>query len=197
MAAPDRFIVVAVAASAGGIPAIGQFLSSLRADVPDAILIVQHLAPAHVSMLPTILGRYTRMPTLEARDGVFLERGAVWIAPPGRHLVVNLDSSLSLTDSAPIHYVRPSADVLFESVAQTFGPRAIAVVLSGAGQDGAHGCEVIKQHGGIVLVQRECGDVFFSGMPDAATRSGVVDAVLPAREIGRAIIEFAARQNTS
>ena len=194
MAARDSFVVVAIAASAGGIPAIRELLSTLPANISAAILIVQHLAPSHISLLPEILGRFTGMRTIAARDGDSLERGVILVAPPDRHMIVNPDATVSLTQSAPVHYVRPSADVLFESVAEAFGPRAVAVVLSGAGEDGAHGAEAIKRRGGLVLAQRESAAVFFPGMPEAAIHTGVVDGVLQASEIGTAISAFAARQ---
>jgi two-component system chemotaxis response regulator CheB len=194
VAASNSYVVVAIAASAGGIPAIGEVLSSLPKDLSAAILIVQHLAPAHISLLPEIFGRFTAMPTMEAHSGDTLQPGMVLIAPPDRHLTVTPDGTVCLTSSERIHYVRPSADVLFESVAEAFGPRAIAVILSGAGEDGAHGAEIIKHHGGSVFAQRGMDARFFGGMPEAAIRAGVVDSVLPAGEIGPAIGVLAARQ---
>lgn len=191
VAARDSFVVVAIAASAGGIPAIGEVLSFLPEHTPAAFLIVQHLAPTHISFLPEVLRRYTRMPIVSAREADTLHPGVILVAPPDRHMRVNPDGTVSLTEAAPIHHVRPSADVLFESVAEAFGPRAMALILSGTGEDGAHGAELIKSHGGMVLAQRDSGATFFSGMPSAAIRTGAVDSVLSAREMGAAIDAFA------
>lgn len=187
MPAPNSFVVVAIAASAGGISAIKEVLASLPAATSAAFLVVQHLAPAHISLLAQVLGRATPMQTREAHEGDIVREGLVLVAPPDQHLTVRTDGTVALTHTTRIHHVRPSADVLFESVGLAFGPRAIAVILSGTGEDGAHGAEIIKQHGGQVIAQREAAGLFYGGMPDAAIRAGVVDAVLPADEIGAAI----------
>ena len=116
-----------------------------------------------------------------------MTRGAVYIAPPNRHLLVNPDGTLSLSQSELVHFVRPSADLLFESVAACYKDRAIAVVLSGTGSDGSMGVKAIKKMGGTVIVQDEKSSEFY-GMPSAALQTGCVDFVLPLEEIPRAII---------
>jgi two-component system chemotaxis response regulator CheB len=142
------FDVVALAASAGGLRAIEQVLAALPADFPAAIVVVQHLDPRHRSLMASILSRHTALTVQEAREGDRLRPGMVFIAPPNRHLLVNPDGSLSLSQSELVHFVRPSADLLFESVAASFKERAIAVVLTGTGSDGAMGVQAIKKMGG-------------------------------------------------
>ncbi len=123
-----RFDVIAIGASAGGLAAINHILSALPADFPAALVVVQHLDPHRQSLLAPILSRRTGLEVTEAKDGVFLTRGTVFIAPPNRHLLVNANGSLSLTQTELVHFVRPSADLLFESVAASCRQRAIAVV---------------------------------------------------------------------
>lgn len=181
------FDVIAMAASAGGIGALGEVLSDLPASFPASIAVVQHLDPRHRSLMADILRRRTRLSVEQADEGDRMAPGTVFIAPPDRHLLVNPDGSLSLTQSELVHFVRPSADLLFESVAASYRERAIAVVLSGSGSDGSMGVAAIKKMGGTVIAQDE-RSAEFSGMPGAAIRGGSVDFVLPLDEIGPALV---------
>jgi two-component system chemotaxis response regulator CheB len=113
----------------------------------------------------------------------------VLIAPPDRHMLATEDHRISLTRSALVHYVRPSADLLFESVAGSYRDRAIAVVLTGTGSDGAQGVRAVKATGGTAIVQ-DPKTAAFGGMPDAAVRTGVVDFVLPLDEIASALVRL-------
>ncbi|HYY15456.1 MAG TPA: chemotaxis protein CheB, partial [Gammaproteobacteria bacterium] len=125
------FDVVALAASAGGLTALSRVLATLPAEFPAAVVVVQHLDPRHRSLMADILSRRTPLQVKQAEEGDLLCQAMVFIAPPNRHLLVNLDGTLSLTQSELVHFVRPSADLLFESVAASYKSRAIAVVLSG------------------------------------------------------------------
>jgi two-component system chemotaxis response regulator CheB len=104
---------------------------------------------------------------------------------------VNPDAKISLTRSELVHFVRPSADLLFESVAATFKKRCIAVVLTGTGRDGSMGVQAIKKMGGIVLVQDQASSEF-SGMPSASIATGAVDRVLPLDQIASALVKLIA-----
>ena len=181
------FDVVALAASAGGLTALSSVLADLPAGFPAGILVVQHLDPRHRSLMADILNRRTRLEVKQAEDGDHLAPGRVYIAPPNRHLLLNGDGSLSLTQTELVHFVRPSADLLFESVAAGYKDRAIAVVLSGSGGDGSMGVKAIKKMGGTVLAQDQSTSEFF-GMPGAAIDSGSVDFVLPLEEIAPALV---------
>jgi two-component system chemotaxis response regulator CheB len=179
------FDVVAIAASAGGLKAIIKVLSGLPASFPASIVVVQHLDPRHRSLMADILARKTSLTVKEAEEGERLARSTIYIAKPDRHLLVNPDGSLSLTSSELVHFVRPSADLLFESVAASYKDRAIAVVLSGSGSDGAMGAQAIKKTGGTVIVQENAE---FTGMPEAAINAADVDFVLPLDEIASALV---------
>lgn len=186
------FDVVALASSAGGIAAIGHILEGLPAGFPAAIVVVQHLDPRHRSLMAEILRRRTPLEVVQAAEGDHIRAGTVHIAPPDRHLLVNRDGSLSLTQSELVHFVRPSADLLFESVAASFKERAIAVVLTGTGSDGSLGIGAIKKMGGTVIAQNQESAEFF-GMPAAAIKSGNADFILPLEEIPAALTTLVAQ----
>jgi two-component system chemotaxis response regulator CheB len=185
--AKGAFDIVALAASAGGLHALSEVLAGLPGSFPAALVIVQHLDPRHRSLMADILSRCTPLKVKQAQEGNRVEPGRVYIAPPNRHLLVNPDGTLSLSQSELVHFVRPSADLLFESVAASFKERAIAVVLSGTGSDGSMGVKAIKKMGGTVIVQNEESAEFF-GMPGAAVQTGSVDFVLALSEIAPALV---------
>jgi len=183
------FDVVALAASAGGLQALIRVLNGLPRDFGAATVIVQHLDPRHRSLIADIFGRRTALKVKEAEEGDQLSPGMVFTAPPNRHLLVNPDGSLSLSQSELVHFVRPSADLLFESVAASYKDRVIAVVLSGTGADGSMGVRAIKKMGGTIIAQDEKTSDFF-GMPGAAIETGTVDFVLPIEEIPPALVSL-------
>lgn len=187
--AGGAYDIVAMAASAGGLVAIREILSHLPARFPAAIVVVQHLDPNHPSLLAQILGRTTALHVKQATEGDTLTPGTVFIAPPNRHLLVKSDGSLSLTQTELVHFLRPSADLLFESVAASFRVRAIGVVLTGSGTDGTMGVQAIKKMGGLVVVQSEATSEF-SSMPQAAIETGCVDMVLPLGEIAAGLVRL-------
>ena len=183
---PPGFEIVALAASAGGLKALTDVLAALPADFPAALVVVQHLDPRHRSLMADILGKRTALRVSEAHEGDRLEPGHAYVAPPNRHLLVNPDGTLSLSQTELVHFVRPSADLLFESAAASYKERAIAVVLSGSGRDGSMGVKAIKKMGGTVIVQDE-RTAEFGVMPEAAQRAGAVDFVLPLHDIAPAL----------
>jgi two-component system chemotaxis response regulator CheB len=175
---PQLFKVVALAASAGGVEALGDILAALPADFSAAIVIVQHRTAQEPFQLPEVLSRRTALRVEQAREGTALRPATVFIAPPDWHLLVNADSTLSLAQSAKLHFVRPSADRLFESLATSFKERAIAVVLTGAASDGSGGVPIIKKLGGVVIAQ-DTTTAAVPGMPQSAVATGAVDFVVP------------------
>src|SRR5437773_3253999 len=114
------FDVVALAASAGGLGALNLVFAELPGDFPAALVVVQHLDPRHRSLMAEILGRRTRLRVKQAADGDRLGPATVYIAPPDRHLLVNCNGSLSLSQSGLVHFLRPSADLMFESLAFSY-----------------------------------------------------------------------------
>lgn len=192
LAHPAGLKIVALAASAGGLKALTEVLGGLPPDFPSAVVVLQHLDRHSRSLLAPILGRRCALPVHEAGHGEVLHAGAIVVARPDHHLLVNRDGSVALTHTELVHFVRPSADLLFESVAASFGPRAIAVVLSGSGSDGAMGVTAIKKTGGTVIVQ-DPAEAEHAGMPRAALDTGAADHVLPLAAIAPALVRLASR----
>ncbi|MBO4254686.1 chemotaxis protein CheB [Streptomyces griseorubiginosus] len=182
----DGFEVVAVASSAGGINGLITLLGGLDAALPVPVLVVQHLDPRHRTVIADVLSRRTPLTVKLAEDHERIRAGCVYVAPPDRHLLVRAGGRIALTDTELVHFVRPSADLLFESVAGAYGPQAIACVLTGTGRDGAMGVDAVKSRGGTVIVQ-DPATAEFSGMPQAAVGTGTVDFVLPLDEIAAVV----------
>ncbi len=182
----EPYDIVAIAASAGGITALGRVLGGLSVGFPVPVVVVQHLDPRHKTVIAEVLGRRAKAPIVLAQDGVRAEPGTIYVAPPNHHLLVEAEGVLVLSSSELVHFLRPSADLLFESVAGAYGPRAIACVLTGTGSDGAMGASAIKSRGGTVIAEDpELAE--FRGMPDAAIATGAVDFILPLDEIAAVI----------
>jgi len=149
-------------------------------------VVVQHLDPRHKTVIAEVLGRRAKMPVKLALEGERAEPGTIYVAPPNYHLLVGTDGGLMLTSTELVHFVRPSADLMFESVAGSYGPRAIACVLTGTGSDGVMGATAVKSRGGTVIAQDpELAE--FKGMPEAVVASGAVDFILPLDEIAPVI----------
>lgn len=182
----DRFDIVGIASSAGGIRALSVVLGGLASGFPVPVLVVQHLDPRHETVLADVLGRRSALPVSLAKDEEYADAGAIYLAPPNRHLLVGASGELTLSSSELVHFVRPSADLLFESMAGAFGARAIACVLTGTGSDGAMGVTAVKSRGGTVIAE-DPESAEFKGMPEAAVRTGSVDFVLPLNEIAAVI----------
>lgn len=187
----SNFDVVVMAASAGGIGALSKVLSELPADFPVPIVVVQHLDPRHRSLLAEILARRTPLRVRQASQGEKLEAGTVSIAPPDHHVLANADGTLSLTQSELVHFVRPSADLLFESAAGSYRNRVIAVVLTGTGSDASMGVRAVRAVNGTVIVQ-DPEEAEFGAMPRAAMAAGGADFVLPLAEIAAALVTLMA-----
>jgi two-component system, chemotaxis family, protein-glutamate methylesterase/glutaminase len=186
----SRPAVVALVASAGGFDAIASILGSLDPGLPASVLVLVHLLPERRSLLPELLARRTSLQVKQAEEGDVLEDGWVYVAGPNAHLVVTAEDTLRLDSGAPVHHARPAADVLLTSLPAACGGNCLAVVLTGAGTDGAAGARAVKAAGGRVLAQDESSSAHF-GMPSAAIATGSVDDVLPLEEIAPAITAFA------
>ncbi|WP_181775158.1 chemotaxis protein CheB [Amycolatopsis pittospori] len=179
--------IVAIASSAGGVKALIEVLGALPPDLPVPLVIVQHLDPRHDTVLADILNRRSRLRIRLAEPGDVVESGTVYIAPPDRHLLMNPGGVLSLSTSEQVKFVRPSADLLFESIADVYGESALVCVLTGTGSDGAAGAGVVKSRGGTV-VSEDPETAEFKGMPQAVVKAVPVDLVLPLDDIADALV---------
>ncbi len=163
-----------------------EIVSALPDEFPACLLVVRHRTSAGPHLAPEILQGLTRLRVKEAAEGDPLEPGAVYIARPAWHLLVTPDSTLHLSDAAKVKHVRPAADVLFRSMAEHLGQRAVAVVLTGYDSDGSGGLAAIRARGGRVIVQHP-DTALVPGMPTAALGTGQVDHVLPLDRIAHAL----------
>ncbi|HYE01913.1 MAG TPA: chemotaxis protein CheB [Phycisphaerales bacterium] len=174
------FPIVGVGASAGGLEALTELLGAVSGEAALSFLIVQHLDPTHESILAKLLGGSSNLTVVQATDRVTLRPGTVHVIPPDAQLVLEADGLRVVPGREPR---RMPVDVLFQSLAQVAGERAIGVVLSGMGEDGAVGLREIKAAGGIGFVQ-DPQTARFDSMPRAALATGVADFVLTPRQIG-------------
>ncbi|WXJ86320.1 Protein-glutamate methylesterase/protein-glutamine glutaminase [Moorella humiferrea] len=188
-----RFDVVAVGTSTGGPAALQQVLTRLPADFPIGIVIVQHMPPGFTAALARRLNELSALEIREAQEGDVVAPGVVLIAPAGKQMVVERKGSVvrtHLTEDAGIPTIfKPSADVLFLSVATVYGKRSLGVILTGMGNDGLRGLRAIKEQGGMVLAQDEETSIVY-GMPRAAVEAGLADRVLPLPAIAGEIVSL-------
>lgn len=175
-------LVVGIGASAGGLEAFKNFFAHMPADCDMAFVLVQHLAPDHVSLLAELVGRSSRMPVTEAVDGERAEPGHVYVIPPNATLSI-ADGLLQVSKPAPPRKHRWPIDTFFTSLAEDQGDCAVSIVLSGSGSDGARGLRAVKEHGGLTLAQAGLDHVPMTGMPSSAEATGSVDDVLPVEKM--------------
>ena len=182
------FPVVGIGASAGGLPALIRLFENMPAATDMAFVVIMHLSPKHPSSAAVILQRATRMPVVQVSAKVQIERGHVYVIAPNQHM--SMVDGLLLVDALE----RPrgkhiAIDMFFRTLAEVHRERAVAIVLSGTGADGAVGLTRIKEQGGVTLAQAPV-DAEHDGMPVAAIRSGAVDFVLPVVEMPQKLIEL-------
>ncbi|MCI0656185.1 MAG: ATPase, partial [Acidobacteria bacterium] len=180
---PARFPVAGSGASAGGLEAFASLLAALPANPGVAFVFVQHLDPTHQSLLPEILSRPTRMPVMEAREGMRVLPDHVYIIPPNTSLAI-ARGTLRVMPRTMDRGLHMPVDVFLRSLAEDQKNKAIGVILSGTASDGALGLTAIKAGGGIAFAQDE-QSAKYGGMPRSAVESGVVDFVLPPEGIAR------------
>jgi two-component system chemotaxis response regulator CheB len=188
--------VVVLAASLGGLSAIEQVLAPLPADFAAPVVVVQHISPRRPSQFPELLLRRLRLAVRWANEGQRLCPGTVYLAPRDRHLVMTARDVCALSDGPRVHWARPAADPLFESVAEHYGPRALAVVLTGRLSDGAAGALALRRAGGVVIAQ-DPATCAAPDMPRAVIRLGAADFVLPLTGVSNAMLSLVAVPGTA
>jgi two-component system, chemotaxis family, protein-glutamate methylesterase/glutaminase len=173
--------ILAIGTSTGGPNALAQLLPAFAEKPSVPIVIVQHMPPLFTRLLAERLNKQSGFTVREGAAGQVLEPGEAWIAPGDHHMVVERCGAsvrLALNQDAPENSCRPAVDVLFRSVAKTFGANALAVVLTGMGSDGLRGSQEVREQGGHVLVQDEASSVVW-GMPGQVATAGYADAIFP------------------
>lgn len=184
-----RVDVLAIGTSTGGPNALAELLPGIPKNFPVPIVIVQHMPPLFTRMLAERLNKQTAIGVHEGEAGKKLEPGQAWIAPGGHHMTVERRGTsvqLATAQGPPENSCRPAVDVLFRSVANTFGANTLAVVLTGMGSDGVLGARAVREQGGHVYVQDEASSVVW-GMPGQVAASGFADNIYPLRSMAAEI----------
>lgn len=178
--------LVAIGASTGGPPVLQTILADLSKDFPVPILIVQHIAPGFTQGLVDWLAQSSSLPIHVPIDGQLALPGCVYVAPDGSHMAISADSRMQLSADDPENGLRPSVSYLFRSVAKSYGPSAVGVLLTGMGRDGASELKMMKEQGAVTIAQDRDSSVVH-GMPGEAIRLGGACYVLPPKKIRAAL----------
>lgn len=194
----SRVDLVAIGTSTGGPNALAAVLPTIPRDFPVPIVIVQHMPALFTRLLAARLNDRSSITIQEAQAGQTLNPGEAWIAPGDYHMTVErrgTSARLALNQDPPENSCRPAVDPMFRSVAKTFGPNALAVVLTGMGYDGVNGAQHIREKGGQVFVQDEATSVVW-GMPGQVAAAGFADATYPLGSMGQEIVRRVAMKRT-
>jgi len=184
----NDFPVVGIGASAGGLEALEQFFSNMPMDTGMAFVVVQHLDPNHVGVMPELLQRITSMKVFQASDNLLVKPNCVYVIPPNKSMSI-LRGKLFLFDPVETRGLRLPIDIFFRSLADDKVDRSIGIILSGMGSDGSLGLKAIKEKNGMVLVQSP-ETAKFDGMPRSAIQIVIADMIAPADELPKKLIDF-------
>ncbi len=192
--APSRPDVIAIGSSTGGPQALAEVLRDLDPALTQPILVTQHMPATFTGLLAEHMTRYSGRSATEARDGEMLEPGRIYIAPGGKHMLVERRAAggtiIRLDDGPPENSCKPAVDPMLRSLAKAFQDRLLVVILTGMGSDGLKGCEAVQKEGGRIFAQDRESSVVW-GMPGAVAQAGICEEILPLRKIGPAIIRIA------
>jgi len=184
--------LVVIGISTGGPQALKRLIPQLPADFPVPVLMVMHMPVGYTEMYAAKLNELSQLEVKEAAEGDEIKPGRVFLAPAGRHLFVKRESRgkfVTHLDARPFDTLhKPSVDVLFQSVAEVYGPRVLGVVMTGMGSDGKQGAAWIKSQGGLVFTEAESSCVVY-GMPSTVVEAGLSDKSVALEDMARAIRE--------
>lgn len=178
----NKYELIVIGTSAGGLHALTSILSELPKNYPIPILIVQHRMASNTSMLEDVLQSKCRLKIKQADEKLVIEHGVAYIAPADYHMLVEQNGTISLSCDEKVCYSRPSVDVLFESASFAYREKLLGIILTGANADGSMGVRSIRYHGGSTIVQ-EPSEAPYSMMPQSAIDIHCVDLVMPLQEI--------------
>jgi two-component system CheB/CheR fusion protein len=191
-ASSNSFYTVGIGASAGGLEALERFFGKMPERSGMAFIVVSHLDPNHVSIMPELIQKSTKMKILKAEDGMKIEPNNVYVAPANRNLAI-LHSVIQLIEPPETHGFRLPIDFFFKSLSSDFGEKAICIILSGMASDGTAGLKAIKSELGMVMVQ-DPKSAKFDGMPTSAIKTGLADYVLLPEEMPVKLINFSSQK---
>lgn len=179
----DNLTIIGIGSSAGGLEAIRSLVAALPPDAPVSYVVVQHMSPHHDSLMTALVSRDTKLEVRDVRDGIKPERNVIYITPPKADVLYEKGRLRLVDPSTEVASPKPSVDRFLTSLAQEHGDKAMGIILSGTGSDGAYGIQAIREHGGITIVQ-DVESAKYDGMPQSAVQTGCVDLVLSPPEIG-------------
>ena len=186
--APAETRIIAVGASAGGLEALKAFFENVPEETPSAYVVIQHLSPDYKSMMGELLKRSTKLSIVEVTNAMQVKPGHIYLIPPVNNLLIK-DGLLCLQDKPKNQSLNLPIDIFFESLSKERKEKAIGVILSGTGSDGTRGARAIKENDGMIMVQ-EPSEAQFDGMPKSAINTGLVDYVLPVKDMGAELLNF-------
>ncbi len=183
-----KYEAVVIGTSAGGLAALTTILSALPADYPVPVIIVQHRARTEPTLLEEVLSYKSRIRIAQADEKQEIMPGTVYFAPGDYHLLIEQNRTFSLSFDPPVHYSRPSIDVLFESAAAAYQKKLLAIILTGANSDGSDGIRMIRRMGGTTVAQKPVSAAH-QAMPQAAVNTGCIQHILELDEITKLLLE--------
>lgn len=183
-----KYEAVVIGTSAGGLAALTTILSALPADYRIPVIIVQHRARTEPTLLEEVLSYKSRIRIAQADEKQEIVPGTVYFAPGDYHLLIEQNRTFSLSFDPPVHYSRPSIDVLFESAAVVYQKKLLAVILTGANSDGSDGIRMIRRMGGTTVAQKPVSAAH-QAMPQAAVNTGCIQHILELDEITKLLLE--------
>jgi hypothetical protein len=184
----NGFLVVGIGASAGGIQALKQFFENVRPNSGIAYVVILHLSPDHESKLAEILQIASRIPVTQVNEAVAVKPDQVYVVPPNKSMTMS-DGHINILPLSTIEERRAPVDIFIRTLADSHGPRSVAVVLSGTGANGSMGLKRVKEFGGAAFVQNP-GEAEFDEMPRNAIATDLIDAVLPVAQIPERIVAY-------
>ncbi|HSL90070.1 MAG TPA: chemotaxis protein CheB [Ignavibacteriaceae bacterium] len=186
--ADNSFYVVGIGASAGGLDALERFFKNMPEQSGIAFIVVSHLDPNHISIMPELIQKVTKMKIFQAEDGMKVLPNNVYVAPSNRDLAI-LHGTIQLIEPPEVHGFRLPIDYFFKSLSEDLGEKAICIILSGMASDGTAGLRAVKSELGMVMAQ-DPESAKFDGMPSSAIKTGLVDYILPPEEMPAHLINF-------
>jgi two-component system CheB/CheR fusion protein len=180
--------IAGIGASAGGLEALEEFFSHMPSDSGLSFIVIQHLPSDHKSVIDSLIKKYTKMKSMQIKDGMKLEPDCIYFSPPHSDVAV-MNEALYLMEPSEIHGTRLPINFFFRSLAESHGEKAICIILSGTGSDGTSGLKAVKGAGGMVMAQ-DIKQAGFCGMPESAISTGLVDYVLPVEKMPGILMQY-------
>jgi chemotaxis response regulator CheB len=188
----NSFYVIGIGASAGGLEALEGFFRNMPENSGMAFIVVSHLDPTRISIMPELLQKSTSMKLLQAKDGMLVKPDHVYVAPPNRDLGI-LHGTIQLIEPLEAHGFRHPIDFFFKSLSEDSGEKAVSIILSGMGSDGSTGLKAVKSELGMVMVQNP-KTAKYDGMPVSAVSTGLADYILPVEEMPVQLIKYTSQK---